>query len=149
MKTLLVTAAIAMMSFILPMEAIPSSLGQSIREFEAILDSPLLPGAIAESEFIFEIERKTNNLEATTVHYIITTHVPTNNNGFTAELDAFPEMKKHHSSSHECCTRTNRYRARLELTPNPAIGPVIINVVSIEQISRHCCKSLEDVSSSD
>ncbi len=101
-------ALAACLIFIQSMHAIPSNLGESILEYQAILNSDLLQTTVPQAEFIFEIERKTKSIDATLVHYEIKTRI---------------FYKEHH--------KTHEYIATLSLTPNPQIGPPIITVVSI------------------
>lgn len=111
MKTFFATlfACLALMQ---SAQAVESNLGESLREYQAILDaSSLLATVIPESEFIVEIERKTRDLDATTVFYEIK----------TASF----------STQHPNHFRTHEYRVKLLITPNPLIGPPVITVVSV------------------
>lgn len=54
--------------------AVPSNLGESLIEYQAILNSSLLQSTLSQSEFIVDIKRTTRNIStATTVRYFIRT----------------------------------------------------------------------------
>lgn len=107
------------------LQAIPSDLNQSIREYKAILDSPLLKNAIGENEFIFDVERKTQNIDSKIAIYEITTHShiaqPQNPQLISAVI--------------------RQYRVKIKLSPNPEIGPKVITVLSVKPITRHSDES--------
>ena len=132
---LFLSTLLASFAVTLSLQAIPSNLGESLREFEAIIDSPLIQSVIGPEEFIFEIERRTHNLTDTTVYYEIKTDIPGSSSSAdigvqVAGIDGDSAVMK--SSNHN-----RHYKVRLRLTPNPMIGPVIIEVVSIKRISEH------------
>lgn len=131
MKTL-ICSFLACMAF-MQLQAIPSNLEESKREFQAILDSPLLTDAIPQGEFIFEIDRKTRRIEASHVRYLVT----------TATGSVFPMGDHHH---HHC--KSHQYEVLLTLTPNPEIGPPIITVDSVTRLPCHGDHHDEDSSSS-
>lgn len=95
------------------LQAIPSNLGESLREYQTILDnSAALAQVIPENEFIFEIQRKTKNIDATIIKYEVETH----------------SFSKHnHFKAHE-------YLVILQQSPNPQVGPPILTFVSITPI---------------
>lgn len=102
--------------------AIPSFLGQSLREYQAILDSSeLLHNVIPSSEFVFDIKRKTRDPEADTVYYVVKTassHEYEVGEGVNA-------VKRPGFAIHF-------YVVELKLTPNPHMGPSLIEVSGIK-----------------
>jgi hypothetical protein len=118
-----ILAMVASFAFIGSVHAIPSNLNQSLREFTAIEKSELLSQTISQSEFIIEIERETKDLNADTVVYKIKTVSFASNSDCNCDGKC-SERKK----------QKNRYKVTLELTPNEAIGPKVITVVSIEEV---------------
>lgn len=133
---ILLCALVSCFALIQTIEAIPSDLNQSIREYKAILDSPKLPAAVSQSESIFDFDRKTRSRDAETVYYVIQTRSPrteiVESSSELAENDTFCGR----SGSKE---RIKKYRVKLLITPNPEIGPKIIKVVSIKPISSKFC----------
>ncbi|MBA3720954.1 MAG: hypothetical protein H0W88_00965 [Parachlamydiaceae bacterium] len=121
-------------------DARPSLLNETILEYQAILDSPKIQNKIGQNEAIFDIKRTTKNLEANTIFYVIVTRevLLEDNSDFSAEndllmdFDARCKKKKHHDSD----TKIRSYEVKVVLTPNPQIGPDVITVVSIKQISN-------------
>lgn len=116
-----ILSLIVSFAFVGAAHAIPSNLNQSIREFTAIEKSELLSQTIAQSEFIVDIERKTKDLHADVVVYKICTLS-------TKECDS--------ECAGKCPGKKQKtyYKVTLELAPNEAIGPKVINVVSVEKL---------------
>lgn len=143
------------------LQAIPSNLGESLLEYEAILNSPLLQTTLSQSEFITDIERKTKKIIFTTgtVIYVIRTMQPITTTGsgssrfleeeeFSIEGEEFSLDDEEVLANYDAATadeaeklagsrkhsRERTYLAKLLLTPNPQIGPPVITVVSIKRI---------------
>lgn len=135
---ILLCALVSCFALVQTVEAIPSALNQSIREYKAILDSPKLPAAVSEPESIFDFDRKTKSLDAETVFYVIQTRSPrTEVVELSSELsDGENDTFCGRSGSKD---RIKKYRVKLLITPNPEIGPKIIKVVSIKPISSKFC----------
>lgn len=112
-----VASLVAMQS----LQAIPSNLGESMREYQTILDSALIQETIPPSEFIFDIKRKTKHINASIIRYIVKTHLfgtPRGVQGLIAR-----------SSSEE-----NEYKVKMTASPNPEIGPPILEVVKVVKV---------------
>lgn len=90
---------------------IPSNLGESLREYEAIIKSPKLTKVIPQAEFIIKIDRITKCFDAEIVHYKVVTTIP-------------DEEGSQHA-----------YNVTLELVPNPKLGPPIAKVLSVKKIN--------------
>lgn len=141
-----IIALVAGFAFIHSAQAIPSNLGQSLIEYEAIVSSPLVTEVIPQSEFIIDIERITKSLTATTLIYQITTLVQKpahaeSHSGVEVELEDeadYDSSRSHRRNSH------NKYKVKIKVTPNPQIGPPILTVVSVTPISSHSHRFFED-----
>ncbi len=130
----IVFSLIASFAFIQGAQAlvgIPSNLGESLLEYNAIISSPLLQATIPQDEFIIDIKRKTRNLTASTSFYEVVTRVQ---RGFQEAVET--GCGWHHNRRGNR-NQTNTYRVQLVLTSNPQIGPPIITVVSVEPRSSH------------
>lgn len=144
---LLLSALLACLAVTQSVQAITSNLNSSLIELQAILNSPLIQTAIGQDEFIFEIERRTHNLIDTTVYYEIKTDIPGDSSGSSCEAnvagieqesdEVLPLAMKHRHHHHN-----KHYKVRLEVTPNPAIGPPLVEVISIKRISEHHSHSI-------
>ncbi len=132
-------ALIISFAFIQSSYAIPSNLGESLIEYDAILNSPLIQTSISQAEFIIDIKRVTKSITATTVFYEIKTLLfeteGTNANVINSDII---EMG-HHSHTKEL-----KYKVKLLLTPNPQIGPPLVDVVSITPISKRSTIEFEN-----
>lgn len=129
-----VFSLIASFAFIQAAQAlvgIPSNLGESLLEYNAIISSSLLQATIPQDEFIIDIKRK-KSLTATTSIYEVVTRVQ---RGFQSE--ALETRCGHRDRHRRNQSQTNTYRVQLALTPNPQIGPPIITVISVEPRSSH------------
>jgi hypothetical protein len=127
-----VAAIITSFALVSSLQAIPSNLGESINEYEAILNSSLLQTSLEQSEFIIDLKRLTKALTATTVYYEIRTYSPTA--PVTAgETESHEKSQKHPRKHHH---NEKRYSVEITLSENPQIGPPIIDVVSIVPTSK-------------
>lgn len=136
---LFLSALLACFAFAQSVQAITSNLNSSLNEYQAIINSPLIQTAIGQDEFIFEIARRTHDLTETTVFYEIKTEIPGANssNGCEVNMAAMELNSKHHHHN-----LSKHYKVRLEVTPNPEIGPPIVEVISIKRISEHHSHSI-------
>lgn len=127
-------ALLASFALIQSVQALPSALNQSIREYNAIETSDLLREAISEDQAIIDIARKTKNLDAKIVFYEIKTISPAGEEAEKPAVDTISTENEVAKARPRDITR--RYVAKLKIKPNPEIGPVIITVVSIEPIVK-------------
>lgn len=128
----IIFSLIAGFAFIQAAQAVPSNLGESLLEYNAIISSSLLQSTIPQDEFIIDIKRKTKNLTATTAIYEVVTFVQTGLQ--TGMLATHHGCHDSHSGGQ---SQTNTYRVQLVFSQNPQIGPPIITVVSVEPHSSH------------
>lgn len=127
---------IACLAFAQSMYGACSPLCNSEREYGAILEaiSIQFPDVIPTSESIVDIRRKTKEVEVLgIVKYLIVTRIPSDTPAI--------ELSCHHSSgkSHKPHQKCHTYLATLLISPNTGVGPVMVTVENIEQISGHKC----------
>jgi hypothetical protein len=115
--------------------AATSALTESLLEYEAITSFIGDPSfdVIGPSEFIVDIKRITRDINILgTVEYRIVTRVSDETGDFE------DSSSSSHSHRHGCHHHHhNVYIAVLEITPNPGIGPNIVEVISITQVHNH------------
>lgn len=150
MKKLAVTL-FACMALMQSTFAATSALTESLLEFEAITNAigtnPLFQNVIPATEFITDIDRITPQVDITgNVKYEITTRVL--NSASESSLSIEEENFEHYSTSqHRGRHRQNNtYIATLFVSPNPAIGPNIVTVLSIKKTHSHTSTIFEDES---
>lgn len=106
-------------------QAATSPLIESVLEYEAITNAIGAPDfqVISPSEFIIDIERRTKKIYNTgVIKYIITTRAT--------------NFSDDQSSSGPEKAPINFYLVKLNVAPNPGIGPNIITVLSIKNTRR-------------
>ena len=109
--------------------AATSALTESLLEYEAITDAigtnPDFQNVINASEFIVDIRRITKQIDilGQVKYKIVTRSVDENDN----------ESGCHRNRHHH---RTKIYVAKLNVAPNPAVGPNIVTVLSIKPAKR-------------
>lgn len=127
-----IVSCLACLSYFHSTQALLPNFNESIAEYQAILNAQsLLATKISPSEFIIDIQRKTRNLDAETVFYEIVT--TSGSNSCDTDVENNPILRRQHHHHH----KTRKYLVKLTITPNPAIGPDIITVDSIEKKSTH------------
>lgn len=139
---ILLSLTIALLSLMQPAIAATTNLVQSIFEIQSILNSPLILSVIPQTEFIFDIQRKTQSTDLDdlpkVVIYDITTRL-TSDSTTTVLVDDHLLLLNDR-------TITKKYKVQLTLSTNPVIGPPVITVDSITPISchHHCHKSFDN-----
>lgn len=129
--------------------AITSTLNQSINIYEAILSAVSTGDVISQNEFIIDVERKTRGIDlGNSILYQITTVLPDLESssavakfdppGSDEDFNADEYTAHHHRHRHRHHNRkTIKYAAVISVTPNPAIGPPVVTVISITPVSHH------------
>jgi hypothetical protein len=122
---------------------ITSNLGSSLRIYEAIIEAieTTFAGVIPQNEFVVEIEkRKKQAINLNVAHdeiWIIKTVFRAQRNFLE---DVNPELSFDNVESNIFGSRhpkTHKYEAVVRITPNPSIGPPLIQVLSITRASKH------------
>lgn len=129
---------IACLAFLQSTYAATSALTESLLEYEAITSAigtdPNFQNIIGPNEFIVDIKRITRQVDILgTVKYDITTRVISTTGSVSATVEQ-EALEMHSGESHKHRQHTNKYVAKLNVSPNPGIGPNIVTVLSIKQV---------------
>ena len=132
----IVFSLIACFAFIQSAQALTSILGESLNEYNTLVNAidTTFMGTISENELITDIRRqstKTTFSKTFKVHYLIRTFLPRSSD-LTADVN-LDTLEAHHHS-HPRSKKIHLYDALLSISPNAAIGPPVVTVVSITPI---------------
>lgn len=108
-----------------PLHAIPSALNQSITTMQTILSSPLFSHSVSQNEAVVELAYK--GTKTTSSGRLLIYEIKTEVGGVVQQqFSGFVEKIKH---------QHNYYKVELTVQPNPMIGPPLIEVTKVKQIS--------------
>jgi hypothetical protein len=133
---------ITCLAFVQSTYAATSALTESLLEYEAITSTigtnPSFQNIISPFEFIIDIERITHQTDVIgIVKYAIVTRVTSETITDVSKEEQAIETRSSESGSHGSGHHhhhKNTYIAKLNVSPNPGIGPNIVTVLSITQV---------------